>query len=306
MYVVRRLALGFVQLVVLAVLVFALTGLLPGDAADVRFTEHASTAEVSALRATLGLDAPPVERFFAWLGGVVRGDLGTSLVSGQPVTSVIGNSVGTTALLTLSTLLVVIPLAVTLGGLAGTRAGGRWDRAITVVTAGLSAIPDFVLAVVLIAVFSLWLGWLPATWMSVSPAVLVLPVLVLLGRSVCLLSRQVRAGMVATVSADYVTQARRFGVRPVPLLLRHILPNAAVPAVQELARTGDALLGGVLVVEALFAIPGLATELVSAVRSRDVPVVQGITLFLAVVALLINLAADLICDRLVPRRQVAP
>ncbi|TWP54323.1 ABC transporter permease [Lentzea tibetensis] len=305
MYVVRRLALGFVQLAVLAVLVFALTGLLPGDAADVRFAEHASAAEVSALRARLGLDAPPVERFAAWLGGVVRGDLGTSLVSGRPVTSVIGTSVGMTALLTLSTLLVVIPLAVTLGGVAGARAGGRWDRLITVVTVGLSAIPDFVLAVVLIAVFSLWLDWLPATWMSASPAVLVLPVLVLLGRSVCLLSRQVRAGMVATASADYVVQARRFGVRPVPLLLRHILPNAAVPAVQELARTGDALLGGVLVVEALFAIPGLATELVAAVRSRDVPVVQGITLFLAVAALLINLVADLVCDRLVPRRQVA-
>lgn len=297
MYVVRRVAVAAIQMLVLAVLVFVLTGLLPGDAADVRFAEH--DVDVRQLRAELGLDLPAVDRFLQWLHGVVRGDLGTSLVSGRPVTEVIGHSVGTTLVLTAATLAIVVPLAVVLGAVAGVK-GGRVDRAITVTTVGLSAIPDFVLAVVLIAVC--W--FLPSTWVGgeLSPALLVLPVLVLLGRAVCLLSRQVRAGTVATLNADYVEQARRFGVRPVPLLLRHVLPNAAVPAVQELARTGDALLGGVLVVEALFAIPGLATELVSAVRSRDVPVVQGVTLFLAVAALLVNLAADLVCDRLVPRR----
>lgn len=161
------------------------------------------------------------------------------------------------------------------------------------------------IAVVLVAVFSLKLGWLPATWIGgdllTSPVLLVLPVAVLLGRTVCLLSRQVRAGTINTLNADYITQARRLGVPRRRLLFRHVLPNAAVPGVQELARTGDTLLGGVLVVEAIFAIPGFATALVDAVETRDLPVVQALTLVLAVAALLLNLLADLTCNRLVPR-----
>jgi peptide/nickel transport system permease protein len=129
-------------------------------------------------------------------------------------------------------------------------------------------------------------------------------VTVLLGRTVCLLSRQVRAGTITALNAEYVVQARRLGIPRRRLLLRHVLPNAAVPGVQELARTGDTLLGGVLVVEAIFAIPGFATALVDGVETRDIPTVQGLTLVLAVAALLINLAADLVCNRLVPRTEL--
>jgi peptide/nickel transport system permease protein len=205
-------------------------------------------------------------------------------------------------------LAVVVPLAVALGILTGTRENGRLDRTITSITLALSAIPDFVIAVVLVALFSLKLGWLPATWVGgsllASPVLLVLPVAVLLGRTVCLLSRQVRAGTINALHAEYVVQARRLGVPRRRLLLRHVLPTAAVPGVQELARTGDTLLGGVLVVEAIFAIPGFATALVDGVETRDVPVVQGLTLVLAVAALLINLGADLVCNRLVPRTEL--
>jgi len=239
---------------------------------------------------------------------MLTGDLGTSLISGGPVVDIVRNSVGATLVLTLATLAVVVPLAVALGIVMGTRENGRLDRAITSVTLALSAIPDFVIAVVLVAVFSLKLGWLPATWIGgdllASPALLVLPVAVLLGRTVCLLSRQVRAGTITALQAEYVVQARRLGIPRRQLLLRHVLPNAAVPGVQELARTGDTLLGGVLVVEAIFAIPGFATALVDGVETRDVPVVQGLTLVLAVAALVINLGADLVCNRLVPRTEL--
>ncbi len=307
-YAAGRAALAVVQLAVLSVLVFVLTSLLPGDAADLRFTETLSPEQVSRLREQLGLDQPALERFLHWFGGVLTGDLGTSLISGGPVSSIVRDSVGATLVLTLATLAVVIPLAVALGILMGTRENGRLDRAITSVTLALSAIPDFVIAVVLVAVFSLKLGWLPATWIGssllTSPALLVLPVTVLLGRTVCLLSRQVRAGTITALNADYVVQARRLGVPRRRLLLRHVLPNAAVPGVQELARTGDTLLGGVLVVEAIFAIPGFATALVDGVETRDIPTVQGLTLVLAVAALLINLGADLVCNRLVPRTEL--
>ncbi|GAA1138673.1 ABC transporter permease [Kribbella jejuensis] len=307
-YAVQRALLALGQLAVLSVLVFVLTSLLPGDAAELRFSETLTPSQVAALRAELGLDQPPVERFVHWAGNVLSGDLGTSLISGGPVAGIVRNSIGATLVLTLATLAVVVPLAVALGIVMGTRENGRIDRAITSVTLALSAIPDFVIAVVLVAVFSLTLGWLPATWIGsnllASPALLVLPVAVLFGRTVCLLSRQVRAGTVRALHAEYITQARRLGVPRRQLLLRHVLPNAAVPGVQELARTGDTLLGGVLVVEAIFAIPGFATALVDGVETRDVPVVQGLTLVLAVAALLINLAADLVCNRLVPRSEL--
>lgn len=307
-YAAQRAALAVVQLAVLSVLVFVLTALLPGDAAEMRFTETLTPSQVDQLRAQLGLDQPAVERFTHWFGNVLTGDLGTSLISGGPVIDIVKNSVGATLVLTLATLAVVVPLAVALGIVMGTRENGRIDRAITSITLALSAIPDFVIAVLLVAVFSLKLGWLPATWIGgdllASPVLLVLPVAVLFGRTVCLLSRQVRAGTITALHAEYVVQARRLGVPRRRLLLRHVLPNAAVPGVQELARTGDTLLGGVLVVEAIFAIPGFATALVEGVETRDVPVVQGLTLVLAVAALVINLGADLVCNRLVPRTEL--
>jgi peptide/nickel transport system permease protein len=307
-YAAQRAVLAIVQLAVLSVLVFVLTALLPGDAADLRFTETLTPDQVVRLRSQLGLDQPAIERFMHWFGNVLTGDLGTSLISGGPVIDIVKASVGATLVLTLATLAVVIPAAVALGLLMGTRENGRIDRVITSITLALSAIPDFVIAVVLITVFSLKLGWLPATWVGgdvlSSPVLLVLPVAVLLGRTVCLLSRQVRAGTINALNADYVVQARRLGVPRRQLLVRHVLPNAAAPGVQELARTGDTLLGGVLVVEAIFAIPGFATALVNGVETRDVPVVQGLTLVLAVAALLINLGADLVCNRLVPRTEL--
>jgi peptide/nickel transport system permease protein len=307
-YAAQRAALAVLQLAVLSVLVFVLTSLLPGDAADMRFTETLTPEQVASLRAQLGLDQPAIERFGHWVGNVLSGDLGTSLISGGPVLDIVKDSVGATLVLTIATLAVVVPVAVALGILMGTRENGRLDRTITSITLALSAIPDFVIAVVLVAVFSLKLGWLPATWVGgdllASPVLLVLPVGVLLGRTVCLLSRQVRAGTINALHADYVVQARRLGVPRRRLLLRHVLPNAAVPGVQELARTGDTLLGGVLVVEAIFAIPGFATALVDGVETRDLPVVQGLTLVLAVAALVINLGADLVCNRLVPRTEL--
>ncbi|MGW0464772.1 ABC transporter permease [Streptomyces sp. NPDC003027] len=310
-YALQRLALGAVQLVLLTVLVFLLTSLLPGDAADVRNNEDATPEQVAALREQLQLDRPALERFTDWAGGVLTGDLGTSLVSGGPVLDILAESAGITLVLAVVTLAVVVPLAVLLGIVSGLREGGRLDRAVTSVTLALNAVPDFVLALLLVAGLSLRLGWLPATWVGVGaadligqPALLVLPVGVVAARMICLLSRQVRAGMVTVLKADYVTQARRLGVPRRALLMRHVLPNAAVPGVQELARVGDNLVGGVLIVEAVFAIPGVATALVDAVEARDVPTVQGLALVVAAAALLFSLAADLVSHRLVPRMEV--
>ena len=307
----RRVLLAVVQLACLAVLVFLLTSLLPGDAAEVQFNEQARLDEVVQLREQLGLDRPLAERFADWAGGLLSGDLGTSLVGGQPVREIAAGSLTATVLLAAVTAALLVPLAMLLGLAMGLRAGGRLDRAITAVTLALNAVPDFVLALALVAVFSLRLGWLPSTWLDAEgagvlgrPVLLVLPVAVLLARTVCTLSRQIRAGTIAALDAGYTVQARRLGVPRGRLVLRHVLPNAAVPGVQELARTGDQLLGGVLVVEAVFAIPGTATALIDAVQSRDVPTVQALTLLLAAFALAFNVVADLVCQRLAPRSEV--
>lgn len=307
----RRGLLAAVQLAFLAVLVFLLTSLLPGDAAEVQFNEQAGPEEIAHLREQLGLDRPAAERFAAWAGALLSGDLGTSLVGGTPVSEIVTGSLAATLLLAAVTAALLVPLAMLLGLAMGLRAGGRLDRAITAVTLSLNSIPDFVLALALVAVFSLRLGWLPSTWLGADggsllgrPALLVLPVAVLLSRTVCGLSRQIRAGTIAALEAGYTVQARRLGVPRSRLVLRHVLPNAAVPGVQELARTGDQLLGGVLIVEAVFAIPGTATALIDAVQSRDVPAVQALTLLLAAVALAFNVAADLVCRRLAPRAEV--
>nr|WP_203594319.1 ABC transporter permease [Streptomyces sp. SID9124] len=306
----RRSAWTLVQLAALSVIVFLLTDLLPGDAATVDFNEQAGLEQVGRLREQMGLDRPVAERFADWAHGLLTGDLGTSLVGGGPVAEVLSSSVPVTAVLAAVTLVLLVPLAVAVGLLTGLREGSRTDRVVSSVTLTLTSVPDFVLALLLVGVFALRLGWLPSTWVGADegwwqrPELFVLPVVVLLCRTVCALSRQVRAGTVTALHAGYAAQARRLGVPPVRLVLRHVLPNAAVPGVQELARTGDQLLGGVLVVEAVFAIPGTATALIEAVQNRDVPTVQALTLTLAAVACLLNLVADLVGYRLAPRSEV--
>ncbi|MFD8295123.1 ABC transporter permease [Streptomyces bauhiniae] len=309
-YALRRCGWTLVQLAALSVIVFLLTDLLPGDAATVDFNEQAGLDQVAQLRRQMGLDRPMAERFADWAHGLFTGDLGTSLVGGGPVSEVLSSSVPVTATLAVVTIVLLIPPAVAIGLLTGLRAGGRADRVVSAVTLTLTSVPDFVLALLLVGVFGLRLGWLPSTWVGADdvwwqrPELFVLPVSVLLARTVCVLSRQIRAGTVTALDAGYTVQARRLGVPPLRLVLRHVLPNAAVPGVQELARTGDQLLGGVLVVEAVFAIPGTATALIEAVQNRDVPTVQALTLILAAVACLLNLAADLVSRRLAPRTEV--
>ncbi|MGH3241427.1 MAG: ABC transporter permease, partial [Spirillospora sp.] len=206
----RRVLLAVVQLACLAVLIFLLTSLLPGDAAEVQFNEQAGLGEVAQVRERLGLDRPLDERFADWAGALLSGDLGTSLVGGTPVSEIVTGSLTATVVLAAVTAVLLVPLAMLLGLAMGLRAGGRLDRTISAVTLALNSIPDFVLALALVAVFSLKLGWLPSTWLGAEggqllaqPVLLVLPVAVLLARTICTLSRQIRAGTIAALEAGY-------------------------------------------------------------------------------------------------------
>ncbi|MFI5567370.1 ABC transporter permease [Streptomyces sp. NPDC051740] len=310
-FVARRLLLGGVQTVAVVLLVFALTEALPGDAAVALAGDQPDPARIAAIREAMELDRPAWERLAGWAAGLLHGDLGTSLVSGRPVRQYLADGFGPTLLLAALTVALLVPAGFGLGVLAARHAGRPVDRLISSVTLAVYAVPEFALGVLLVTVFALRLGWLPPTAVGYGtdllahPAALVLPVLVLLSRPVCSLVRLVRAGMIDALASPYVAQARRYGVSGARVRYTHALPNALAPAAQQLARTVDWLLCGVIVVEALYVIPGLGTVLLGAVAERDVPVVQGLAVVFGVLTVVLNLGADLIAHRLAPRAGVA-
>ncbi|MCW8097923.1 ABC transporter permease [Streptomyces tauricus] len=307
----RRLLFGGVQTVAVVLLVFALTEALPGDAAVALAGDQPDPVRIAAIREAMDLDRPAYERLADWAVGLAHADFGTSLASGRPVTSYISGAFGPTLLLASLTVALLVPVGVGLGVLAA-RFEGRWvDRLVSAVTLGVYAVPEFAFGVLLVTVFALRLDWLPPTAVGYGtdllghPAALVLPVLVLLSRPVCSLSRLVRAGMIDALASPYVAHARRYGIPGARIRYAHALPNAVAPAAQQLARTVDWLLCGVIVVEALFVIPGLGTVLMNAVAERDVPVVQGLAVVFGVITVVLNLGADLVAHRVAPRAEVA-
>jgi peptide/nickel transport system permease protein len=307
----RRLLLGGAQTVAVVLLVFALTEALPGDAAVALAGDQPDPARIAAIREAMDLDRPAYERLADWATGLLHADFGNSLASGRPVTSYISGAFGPTLLLASLTVALLVPLGVGLGVLAARFEGRFVDRLVSSVTLGVYAVPEFAFGMLLVTVFALRLDWLPPTAVGYGtdllghPAALVLPVLVLLSRPVCSLSRLVRAGMIDALASPYVAQARRYGIPGARVRYAHALPNAVAPAAQQLARTVDWLLCGVIVVEALFVIPGLGTVLMNAVAERDVPVVQGLAVVFGVITVVLNLGADLVAHRFAPRAEVA-
>lgn len=306
-----RLATGVLQVVAVVTAVFVMTAWLPGDTAVVVLGENATDGQLAALRDQLGLERSWGERFLDWIAGLARGDLGASLLTGQPVSELLGRELTSTAVLAALTLVLVLPLSAVIGVISGVRVGSRTDRALNVVVVGLNAIPEFALGILLVALFALQLGWLPATAAGLSglgladdPAVLVLPVTVLVCKQLCALTRQIRVGVADAIDAGYATHLRMLGMPERTVLVRHVLPNGLAPAVQQLARTVDGLLGGVVVVEALFGLTGVGAGFVEAVKTRDLPVVQGYALVFVLTTALVNLAVDIAARRLVPQREV--
>lgn len=304
----RRLASAAVLLAVLSALVFAATAVLPGDAVSAVAGVDASEAQRAEVRAGLGLDRPAAERYADWAAGAVRGDLGRGFVGDRPVTEVLATRLPNSLLLAGLTLAVTAPLAVALGLWTGMR-GGAADRLVSTTAQVLAAVPEFVMAALLVAVLAVWLELLPrvsvvplgGTPLDV-PHALVLPVLTLSAVGLAVATRLLRVSVADAVATPYAEAARLNGVRGVRLAVRHVLPNAAGPAVQALTLTTGALVGSAVVVENVFDYPGIGRELQLAVAARDIPMVQGIATALAAVMLLVLLAGD-ICARLLNARE---
>jgi len=307
-YVARRL-LGVV-LVVLAtsVLIFAIVHILPGNVAYAILGEYATPAAVATLQQRLGLNDPLWLQYWRWLAGFLHGQMGQSLVMDRPAGPLILDALGRSAILAGSAFVIVASGGIALGVHAATHQGHVSDRVMTLAQFVFIAVPDFFWAILAVVVFASWLHWLPATgyappadgllaWVSH----LVLPVIVLSIGFLAHVSRLTRAAMLEVLRSRYVLMARAKGMSERRVLWRHAAPNAMLPTITILAIDFGLLIGGVVVVETVFAYPGLGRLLVFAIEHRDLPLLQAGMLVLTTIYALANLAADLGYAALNPR-----
>ncbi|WP_415394381.1 ABC transporter permease (plasmid) [Rhodococcus globerulus] len=302
-----RLAVAVAVLAGLSALVFAATDVLPGDAVGVIAGPDATAAERDQIRSSLHLDGSALERYRSWMSAVVHGDLGHAYIGGGPVTSIIAQRLPASALLAGLTIPLVIVCALTAGLIAGTRAGGRADRVLSTLSLIAVGIPEFLVATLMMLAFSRWLGWLPAVSLvplgesvASNPSVMVLPVLSMAVVGTAVAFRLLRGSIIDVCASPYIEAAKLAGIGDMRRALRHVLPNSVGPFISAVAIISAGLVGGAVVVETLFGYPGIGRELQRAVATRDVPVVQGVTLLLSALSLGILLLGDIAARLLDP------
>jgi peptide/nickel transport system permease protein len=307
-YVIRRILATIPVMAVVALFVFSLLYIAPGDPAVVIAGDQASPGDVERIRQSLGLDQPFLVQFGTWLGHILRGDLGTSIFTGLPVAAMIAQRIEPTLSLMAITLVLTILVAVPLGVVAAWKAGSLLDRAIMAFAVFGFSLPVFVVGYVLAYVFALELEWLPVQGYTplargVWPWLenLILPSIALGCVYIALIARITRAAMLEVLTQDYIRTARAKGLGQGRILFVHALKNAAVPIVTVIGIGIALLIGGAVVTESVFAIPGLGRLTVDAILRRDYPVIQGIVLLFSFVYVLVNLAIDVTYTLIDPR-----
>ena len=299
-FLAKRLLATLPVLLVVAIAVFMIVRLTPGDPAAVIGGNSATSEDLDRIREQLGLTRPLWTQFLLWGEGVLRGDLGFSFFLNKPVVTLIAQRMEPTLSLAGGTLLLAAAIALPLGTLAAWRMGGWLDKAVMAFSVAGFSVPVFVVGYLLIYVLALKLQWFPVQGYrriagGVGPWLqqLVLPCLTLAVTYVALLARVTRAAVSEALTEDYIRTARAKGIAELQVLKHHALRNAAVPVVTVIGVSAALLLGGVVVTETVFAIPGLGQLTVDAVLNRDFPVLQGVVLFFALLYVLVNLLVDL-------------
>lgn len=324
-FLVKRVIAGAATLLVASFVIFCALNVLPGNVATAVLGRSATPANTAALSARLGLDRPLLDRYVSWLGDAMEGDFGQSAVAlaeagvGQgvggdlnvhnaSVASDLRTPLLNSLVLAVVAVMIIVPAALLLGIVAGAAAGRPPDYAVSYSALVIGAFPEFVLGTFVILLFFNVLHILPpvATLPPGQgplshPTVLVLPVLTLFGVAIGFGARQIRAGMVESLRQDYVTVARLHGIGERRILTRYALRNALAPSVQVFAQIIQYLVGGIIIVESVFAYPGIGTFLVNAVQVRDVPEVAAVALILAAIYIGVNIVADLLVVILVPK-----
>jgi ABC-type dipeptide/oligopeptide/nickel transport system permease component len=300
-YIGRRLLGAIPVLWGVATLVFIILRLLPGDPAALMLSEAGGSAQaIAELRAELGLDESIPIQYAHYLARLVQGDLGTSLFTQRSVVTTIAEQLPSTVELAIAAMLIAITLGTALGIMAAARHGTWLDTSIMAVSVTGISIPVFWSAILLIWLFALILGWLPATGQG-GISHLVLPALVLGFASAGAITRLVRASLIEVMDQDFVNTARAKGLAEGTILLRHALKNAFIPVTSIIGLQFGFLLGGTVVIETVFSRPGIGRLMVNAILWKDLPLVQGIVLLVALVYTLVNLATDVVYAYLDPR-----
>jgi peptide/nickel transport system permease protein len=299
-YILRRLIATIPVMLVVAVSVFLLLHLTPGDPAAVLAGDNATSDAIAQIRAQLGLDEPLWKQFGLWIWALLQGDLGHSLFWNKPVLELVLQRAEPTLSLALTTITFAVVIAVALGVLAAWQAGSLLDRLVMGFAVLGFSVPVFVVGYVLIFVFSINLRWLPVQGYTpiadgFGPWIerLILPSVALGLAYVALIARITRASMLEVLAEDYVRTAQAKGVATRPMLLRHALKNAAVPIVTVVGIGVALLIGGVVITETVFNIPGIGRLVVDAIQRRDYPIIQGVILIFSAVYVLVNLLVDL-------------
>jgi peptide/nickel transport system permease protein len=307
-FIGRRLLLVALVMAIVSVLIFGIVQILPGDVAVMILGTSATPGDLAALRVKLGLNRPAPLRYLDWIGGTIRGDWGTSLLYQVPVRPLVLERLGRSAVLAGLALGIGVPLAIGLGVLSALRRGRLVDQAVGLVTLVAVSLPEFIIGTVLILVLAFRFALLPpsslidprASLWRAAPS-LVLPTLTLVLALLAHMTRMTRASMLEVLEQPYVRAARLRGLKPRRVVLRHALRNALLPTIGIIAINVGYLIGGIVVVETVFAYPGLGRLMVDAVNHRDVPVIQMVALVIALSYALANLAADLAYAYLNPR-----
>lgn len=307
-FIVRRIITTIPVMAFVALFVFSLLYIAPGDPAAVIAGDQASPADVERIRASLGLDRPYLVRFSEWFFRVLQGDLGTSIFTSLPVTQLIAQRIEPTLSLMVLTLILAVSIAVPLGVIAAWKAGTWVDRAVVGFAVFGFSVPVFVIGYLLAYVFALKLDWVPVQgYTPIAQGIwpwfknLILPSITLGTVYIALIARITRATMLEVLQQDYVRTAQAKGVSNRDVLFLHSLKNAAVPVVTIIGIGVALLIGGAVVTESVFAIPGLGRLTLDAILRRDYPVIQGVVLIFSFVYVLVNLAVDLIYTLVDPR-----
>lgn len=307
-FVLRRILLSVPVFIGASIALFALLYVLPGDPASFVLGDNATADQLVAFRQKLGLDRPVAVQYVLWLGGLLRGDLGRSLVNGYPVARLIGQRLPVAFELTLGAVVISVVLGAAGGTYLGLRPFGRLARVIDVANATAIAIPVFWLGLLLQIVVSIKLGWLPSggyVAFAVDPLrnvrAMVLPCLTLGVGTAAVLARFLAAGIAETIGREFVVTARAKGLPPSRIVAKHVMRNAVIPAVTALGIQLGRLIGGAVLTEAVFNLPGLGTLLWQALQQRDYFVIQAVTLLAVLAFIVINLMTDIAYGMIDPR-----
>ncbi len=296
----QRIGLALLSLLAVSVLIFAITGVLPGDAAQEQLGQEATPEALAALRAQMGLDVPAHQRYLKWLAGLLRGDLGASSVTQLPVTELIAARLPNSLLLAAVTALFAVPIALTLGVATAVWRGSWFDRAASTTAVTVVSVPEFLVATMAVLLLAVQLQWLPAlSYINDADSLgqklraFAMPVLTLTCVIVAQMMRMTRAAVIDQLEAPYIEMVRLKGASPLRTVLAHALPNAVGPIANAVALSLSYLLGGVIIVETIFNYPGVAKLMVDGVTQRDIPLVQACAMLFCAGYLVLVTAADL-------------